>query len=73
MEEKTYYLDNAATTPLSAEVYKKMLECYAKFQGNSQSIYTVGREAAEELEIARERIANAIGAEPSEIYFTSGG
>ena len=73
MEERTYYLDNAATTPLSAEVYKKMLECYAKFQGNSQSIYTVGREAAEELEIARERIANAIGAEPSEIYFTSGG
>ena len=73
MEQRTYYLDNAATTPLSAEVYKKMLECYAKFQGNSQSIYTVGREAAEELEIARERIANAIGAEPSEIYFTSGG
>ncbi len=73
MEQKTYYLDNAATTPLSAEVYKKMLECYAKFQGNSQSIYAVGREAAEELEIARERIANAIGSEPSEIYFTSGG
>ena len=55
MEEKTYYLDNAATTPISASVYKKMLECFAKFQGNSQSIYKLGREASEELEIAREK------------------
>ncbi len=73
MEEKTYYLDNAATTPISASVYKKMLECFAKFQGNSQSIYKLGREASEELEIAREKIAKAIGAEKDEIYFTSGG
>lgn len=73
MEEKTYYLDNAATTKLSADVYKKMLECYAKCQGDNLALYRPGREADEELDIAREKIAKAIGAEPSEIYFTSGG
>ena len=73
MERKIYYLDHAATTPISPEVYKKMLECYAKCQGNNSSIYAMGRQAAAELEAAREKVAKAIGAEPSEIYFTSGG
>ncbi len=73
MERKVYYLDHAATTPLSAEVYKKMLECYATCQGNSSSIYAGGRQAAAELEAARAKVATAIGADPSEIYFTSGG
>ncbi len=73
MEEKTYYLDNAATTPISPAAYKKMLECYAKVNGNSSSLYALGREASEELAIAREKVANAIGADPEEIYFTSGG
>lgn len=73
MEKKIYYLDNASTTPLSAEVYKKMLECYSKCQGNTTSIYKMGRDANDELEIAREKIAKSIGADSSEIYFTSGG
>lgn len=73
MEEKTIYLDYAATTPISAEVYKKMLECYTKYNGNNSSLYKMGREADAELETAREKVAKAIGAEPSEIYFTSGG
>lgn len=73
MEGKTIYLDYASTTPLSANVYRKMLECYAKCPGNSSSIYRFGREAAAELEIARAKVAKAIGAKPSEIYFTSGG
>lgn len=73
MERKIYYLDHAATTPISAEVYKKMLECYAKCQGNNSSIYALGRKADAELEMARAKVAKAIGAEPSEIYFTSGG
>lgn len=71
--DKIYYLDNASTTPLSAGVYKKMLECYAKCQGNSQSIYELGRDASAVLEDARAKVAKAIGADPSEIYFTSGG
>lgn len=73
MEEKTIYLDYAATTPISADVYKKMLECYTKYNGNNSSLYKMGREADAELEDAREKVAKAIGAEPSEIYFTSGG
>ena len=52
MERKIYYLDHAATTPISPEVYKKMLECYAKCQGNNSSIYAMGRQAAAELEAA---------------------
>ena len=71
MEQKTYYLDHANTTFLSADVYKKMLECYAKFQGNPTAPYLLGRQAKEELEIAREKVAKAIGANPNEIYFTS--
>ncbi len=73
MEEKTVYLDYASTTPLSANVYRKMLECYSRCMGNSSSLHRLGREAALELELARKKVAKAIGAEPSEIYFTSGG
>lgn len=73
MEQKTIYLDYASTTPISADVYRKMLECYAKCGGNSSSLYRIGREANSELEIARAKVAKAIGAKPSEIYFTSGG
>lgn len=73
MEDKIIYLDYASTTPISADVYKKMLECYSRCGGNSSSLYRLGREADAELESAREKVANAIGAKPSEIYFTSGG
>ena len=73
MEKKIYYLDHASTTPISPEVYKKMLECYAKCQGNNSSIYAMGRQAAAELEEARAKVAKAIGVEADEIYFTSGG
>lgn len=73
MEQKTYYLDNAATTPILPEAYKKMLECYATVNGNNSSLYALGREANEELEIAREKVAKAIGADTDEIFFTSGG
>lgn len=73
MEQKTIYLDYAATTPISADVYKKMLECYSDFNGNNSSMYKLGRDADAVLEEAREKVAKAIGAEPSEIYFTSGG
>ena len=71
MEQKTYYLDHANTTFLSADVYKKMLECYAKYQANPTAPYVLGRQAKEELELAREKVAKAIGANANEIYFTS--
>jgi cysteine desulfurase len=72
-KKKSVYLDNAATTPISSEVYRDMIEAYGKLYGNNSSIYSLGREADFALEQAREKIAKAIGANPNEIYFTSGG
>lgn len=73
MEEKIYYLDNAQTTFLSAEVYKKMLECYAVNQAAAGTSYSLARNSKNELEDARKKVAKAIGANSSEIYFTSSG
>ena len=73
MEEKIYYLDNASTAFLSADVYKKMLETYAKCQASAQTPYSLGYESKLELDMAREKVAKAIGADTDEIYFTSGG
>ena len=67
------YLDHAATTPMSNEVYREVIEAEGKLYGNSSSLYSVGRESNKYLNIAREKIAKAIGADADEIYFTSGG
>lgn len=72
-KNKVVYLDHAATTPMSNEVYRDMIEACGNIYGNNSSLYSVGRQADKALEVAREKIAKAIGAEPSEIYFTSGG
>jgi len=72
MEEKIYYLDNASTSFLSAEVYKKMLECYANKQAIASASYGLGIDSKQELESARAKVAKAISAETEEIYFTSG-
>lgn len=66
------YLDNAATTAISSEVMAEMLPYFNSVYGNSNSLHSFGREAKAANELARERIAHAIGCEPSEIYFTSG-
>ena len=67
------YSDNAATTKISAAALKAMMPAFETFYGNPSSLHSVGQEAKELLENARERIARCIGAEPREIYFTSGG
>jgi cysteine desulfurase len=67
------YADNAATTPVSKSVLEAMEPFYTKYYGNPSSLYSVGREAKRPLELARETVAECFGAEPSEIYFTSGG
>lgn len=72
-KRKTVYLDNAATTQISSEAYREMIDAYGNLYGNSSSLYTLGRDADYALEQAREKVAKAIGAEPNEIYFTSGG
>ena len=71
--ENRVYLDNAATTPISASVYSDMLAVMQDTFGNASSLHSFGREALSALETARETIAKAIGAKASEIVFTSGG
>lgn len=67
------YLDHAATTPVDPRVAEAMIAVYREQHGNPSSIYAEGRAARALVDEARERVAAAIGAEPSEIVFTSGG
>ena len=67
------YADNAATTPVSKTVLEAMLPFYTEHYGNPSSLYSKGREAKKALEEAREKIAICLGAQPNEIFFTSGG
>ncbi|MGH2687911.1 MAG: cysteine desulfurase family protein [Actinomycetota bacterium] len=67
------YLDYAATTPLLEEVLEAMLPYQRGLYGNPSSVYRLGRESKKGLEQAREQVAAAIGAQPSEIVFTGGG
>lgn len=67
------YLDHSATTPVDPEVAKLMMTYYTEKFGNPSSVHSFGREAKEALEIAREQVAKLLGAQASEITFTSGG
>ncbi len=70
---KRIYMDHAATTPLAPEVLEAMMPYFADLYGNASSLHSFGREAREAIEDARIKVAGLINAEPSEIYFTSGG
>jgi cysteine desulfurase len=67
------YADNAATTRISDVVFEKMLPFLQEQYGNASSQYSLGVNAKRVIEQARKQVAVAIGAEPSEIFFTSGG
>ena len=67
------YFDNAATTPVREEAAKTALDAMTRCWGNPSSRHRAGREAAELLEKARGQVAAALGADPGEIAFTSGG
>ena len=70
---KRIYLDHAATTPLSRTVLDAMAPFLSDGWGNASSVYAEGRSARKAIENARRQAAAAIGAEPREIIFTSGG
>ncbi len=70
---KIRYFDHGATTPVSREVLEEMLPYFELQYGNASSMYSLGRSAKKALEQARRRVANALGAKPKEIYFTSCG
>ncbi|MGH2787034.1 MAG: cysteine desulfurase family protein [Actinomycetota bacterium] len=69
-----HYLDHSATTPLIPEARDAVLASLDdETFGNPSSVHAAGRRAREVVEIARERVAGAIGASPAEIVFTGGG
>jgi cysteine desulfurase len=67
------YLDHAATTPVDPEVAELMAQVLRDVPGNPSSIYAEGRRARALVDRARAEVAQAIGADPAEIVFTSGG
>lgn len=67
------YLDYNATTPCDERVLEKMLPYYSQIYGNpSNGFHRQGRMAAKAVDEARQQVADLIGAQPEEIYFTSG-
>jgi cysteine desulfurase len=66
------YLDHAATTPMLPEAIDAVTDAMAEV-GNASSLHGSGRRARRRVEEARERLAYALGARPSEVIFTSGG
>ena len=74
MPKRVTYLDNAATTPVRAEVLEAMLPYLGKEAfGNPSSAHRFGRAARAGIEEARRAVATAVGAEPNQVVFTSGG
>ena len=67
------YADNAATTKMSSVAISAMLPYFDKIYGNPSSLHSIGQEAKEVLDEAREKVAACLGCEAREIYFTSGG
>ena len=67
------YADNAATTKMSQTAIHAMLPYMERIYGNPSSLHSVGQDAAEALQSARETIAKCLNASPNEITFTSGG
>jgi len=67
------YADNAATTAMSQLAIDAMVPYFNKVFGNPSSLHSTGQEAKEALEAARTTVAQCLGCEPREVYFTSGG
>ena len=67
------YADNAATTKMSSVAINAMLPYFDKIYGNPSSLHSVGQEAREALDAARDTVAACLGCESREIIFTSGG
>jgi cysteine desulfurase len=71
--QRTIYMDHAATTFVKPEVVDTMLPYFTKHFGNPSSLYGIARASKKAIDSARMQTAKALGAEPDEIYFTSGG
>ena len=71
--KKLIYLDNAATTKTSEEVVAAMLPYFTEYYGNPSSVYEFAGESKQAVSNARRTIAETLGAQENEIYFTAGG
>ncbi|OPX62640.1 MULTISPECIES: cysteine desulfurase NifS [unclassified Methanoregula] len=72
-DKRIIYMDHSATTCVRKEVLEAMAPYHAERFGNPSSIYSIARESKKAVEAARGQVAKALGADPDEIYFTSGG
>lgn len=73
MQERTIYLDHAATTPVDPAVLAAMLPYFSECYGNPSSIYRLGRTALQALDDARSVTASVLGCSPKELVFLGGG
>ena len=71
--KKLIYLDNAATTKTSEEVVAAMLPYFTEYYGHPSSVYEFASESKKAVSNARRTIAETLGAQENEIYFTAGG
>ena len=67
------YFDHAATTAVREEVLKEMIPYFSLNYGNASSLYGIGRISKKAMEESRQKVANVLHCEPSEIYFTGCG
>lgn len=67
------YLDNAATTKMSEEVFEAMKPYFCEQYANPSAIYSFAGKSMKAVDEARKNVADLIGAQPNEIYFTAGG
>lgn len=70
---KLIYLDNAATTKTAPEVLEAMIPYFTEYYGNPSSVYSFAAQNKDVITTQREIIADTLGAQPNEIYFTAGG
>lgn len=70
---KRIYLDHAATTAVDSEVLQAMAPYFSEAFGNASSLHSFGKDASRALGAARQTVADALGADTGEIFFTSGG
>src|SRR5262245_55130469 len=68
-----YYFDNNATTRVAPEVVEAMLPFLSEFWGNPSSAYSFGSQVHGHVELAREKVAALVNADPKEVVFTSCG
>lgn len=73
MADRLIYLDNAATTQVYPEVVEAMMPFFTEYYGNPSSIYSFAGKGNQAVNNSRQIIADLIGADSSEIYFTAGG